>query len=77
MKLGSDDGYKLWFNHQIVASLHEHRGSAPDQNTHPVHLRKGTNLILLKVDQDFGGFNFYLRVSDLKGRAVSDLKFSP
>lgn len=77
VKLGSDDGYKLWFNHQIVASLHEHRGSAPDQNTHPVHLQKGTNLLLLKVDQDFGGFNFYLRVSDLKGRAVSDLKFSP
>ena len=70
IKLGSDDGYKLWANHKLTALLHVHRGSKPDQNSHQVLLHKGWNSILIKVCQDIGGFNFYLRLTDLEGYSV-------
>ncbi|MBL7170829.1 MAG: hypothetical protein ISS46_02410, partial [Candidatus Omnitrophica bacterium] len=74
IKLGSDDGYKLWVNHELIGWDHIHRGSAPDQNSHQVKLKKGGNIILIKIDQDFGGINFYLRLTDLKGKPLSGIK---
>jgi len=70
IRLGSDDGYKLWVNHHYVGGLHVHRNSGIDQNIHPVKLKKGKNLILLKIDQDFSAFNFYLRLTDPKGKLL-------
>lgn len=74
IKLGSDDGYKLWVNHEFIAADHIHRGSSPDQNIHPLKLKKGKNIILLKIDQDFGGVNFYLRLTDLAGKPLTGIR---
>jgi len=76
IKLGSDDGYKLWVNHEFIGQDHIHRGSAPDQNIHQVKLKKGGNIILIKIDQDFGGVNFYLRLTDLKGKSLSGIRLA-
>jgi len=76
IKLGSDDGYKLWVNHELIGWDHIHRGSRPDQNTHQIKLKEGKNIILIKIDQDFGGVNFYLRLTDLKGKALSRIRLA-
>jgi hypothetical protein len=68
VRVGSDDGYKLWINHQLVAEVHEYRAMEMDQETHKVKLNKGKNLILIKVDQDTGEYQFMLRVVGADGK---------
>ena len=60
--LGSDDGYKLWVNGALVGYAKVYRGAEPDQNSHKIHLRKGKNVILVKVEQDIGAHVLYLRI---------------
>jgi hypothetical protein len=73
-RLGSDDGYKLWVNHKEVGIVHEYRSSGTDQETYKVKLNKGKNLVLIKVDQDYGEFEFMLRVVTAEGKPVEGLK---
>jgi hypothetical protein len=68
IRVGSDDGYKLWFNHELIATVHEYRAMEMDQETHKVKLNKGKNLILIKVDQDTGEYQFMLRVVGADGK---------
>jgi hypothetical protein len=68
IRVGSDDGYKLWINHQLIAEVHEYRAMEMDQETHKVKLNKGKNLILIKVDQDTGEYQFMLRVVGADGK---------
>lgn len=74
LALGSDDGYKAWLNGEQVAALSVCRGSKPDQERHPVKLRQGENRLLLKVFQDSGGFNCWVRFRAVGGAPLSDLK---
>jgi hypothetical protein len=68
--LGSDDGYKLWINHKLVAQHRVFRGCTKDEDRHNVELTKGWNLILLKVEQDIGGYEFALRFLTPEGRPI-------
>ncbi len=70
LRIGSDDGYKLWVNHKLVSEQNVYRPMEMDQETHKVKLNKGKNLILLKVTQDWGEFQFMLRVVDAEGKEV-------
>lgn len=74
MKAGSDDGHKLWVNYDLAGSLNTFRGAAPDQEQYDATLKKGMNLVMLKVTQDVGGFGFYLRIAKPEGGAVPGLK---
>jgi hypothetical protein len=60
--IGSDDGYILWVNGEFVSAHHIHRGATLDDDFVPVALRKGTNLILMKVDTDLGGWGALVRI---------------
>jgi hypothetical protein len=71
VRVGSDDGYKLWIDGQLVKAVHEHRGAEQDQETHKVKLAKGKHPLLLKVDTDWGQFAFYLRVLGSDGKKVA------
>jgi len=73
LKLGSDDGYKLWLNHRPIGELNTCRGLFVDSNIHRVTLRKGMNVLLLKITQDIGGFAFCLRFTDLNDKMVDNL----
>jgi len=68
--LGSDDGYKLWINHKLVAQHRVFRGCTTDEDRHNVELKKGWNLILLKVEQDIGGYEFALRFLTPDGKPI-------
>ena len=60
--VGSDDGYMMWVNGEFVTKHHIHRGVTLDDDFVPVSLRKGVNLIVLKVDTDLGGWGALLRI---------------
>jgi hypothetical protein len=74
IRVGSDDGYKLWLNHQLIATVHEYRAMEMDQETHKVKLNKGKNLLLIKVDQDTGEYQFMLRVVGADGKEAPGVK---
>jgi hypothetical protein len=74
IRVGSDDGYKLWLNNKQIAVVHEYRSAEMDQETYKVKLNKGKNLVLIKVDQDYGEFEFMLRVVDANGKEVPGIK---
>lgn len=74
IRIGSDDGYKLWVNHKLIGEEHVYRGAETDQEVYPVKLTKGMNLILIKVDQDWGEFEFLLRVVTPDGKAASGIE---
>ena len=65
--LGSDDGAKVWINKELVYSRHIWRGAVPDDEFLNVHLKKGTNTILVKVENRGAGWEMIVRVVDPEG----------
>jgi len=74
VRVGSDDGYKLWINHQLISEQHVYRAMEMDQESHKVKLNKGKNLLLIKVDQDTGEYQFMLRVVGADGKEAPGIK---
>jgi len=74
IRVGSDDGNKIWLDHKLVATVHEHRAQSPDQDVHKVKLTAGKHLLLIKVDNDWGGFSFCLRIVTPDGKKIPGLK---
>ncbi|NOY81275.1 MAG: hypothetical protein GXP31_09755 [Kiritimatiellaeota bacterium] len=73
-RIGSDDGYKLWVNHVYIGGLSICRAVQPNANIHTVELKKGTNLVLLKIVDRRYGHAFCLAVTDTRGRPCTNLK---
>jgi hypothetical protein len=74
VKIGSDDGYKLWLDHKLIGQQHVYRAAYQDQETYPVKLSKGTHIVLIKVDQDYGSFEFMMRVLTPDGQKPDGIK---
>ena len=70
LKLGSDDGIKVWVNGKVVHRKAARRSAQPSADTARSRLKKGLNPILLKIEQDVGGWGFYFQVTDLRGKAL-------
>lgn len=62
--LGSDDGVKVFLNGQQLHRKLLVRISMPDQDRVPLPLKKGWNELLLKIENNFGGYAFFARVLD-------------
>jgi hypothetical protein len=71
--LGSDDGVKLFLNGKEIHRVLMTRVARPDQDRVPLELKKGWNALLLKIENNYGGDNFYARVID----PAHSLTFSP
>jgi hypothetical protein len=71
--IGSDDGYKIWLDENIVAEKIIFRGASPDQEKFPVTLTKGKHRLLIKVHNDIGGHGLYLRFQTPDGKPVTNL----
>ena len=72
--IGSDDGYKIFLNKKQVGEHVECRGAAPDQEVYPVQLKKGENVLTIKLFQVIGGWSCYVHFLDNEGRPVKDIK---
>jgi CubicO group peptidase (beta-lactamase class C family) len=62
--LGSDDAIKVWHNGKLVHSNWIARGVEPDQDMVPIALVKGSNQILIKVQDIAQGWGFTARFLD-------------
>jgi hypothetical protein len=62
--LGSDDGVKVFLNGGEIHRLLAVRVAAPDQDRVPLKLKEGWNALMLKIENNYGGYNFYARVLD-------------
>jgi len=62
--LGSDDGVKVFLNDREIHRFLKVRISEPDQDTVQLDLKTGWNKLLLKIENNFGGYNFLARVID-------------
>jgi len=67
MLVGSNDGVKVWLNSKLVHNNHTHRPLTVDEDSVRINLKKGSNLIMLKVDQGGGGWGFSTKFRDPKG----------
>ena len=76
LDLGSDDGIKVWLNHQVVHALNTFRGLEPDADKVKVNLRAGWNPLLLKITQLNQGWGFCARLRQPDGTRLDGLKFS-
>ncbi len=70
LKIGSNDGFKCWFNGQEVGRYDGGRGYSPDQDTLPVTAQQGLNKILLKISQHGGAWAFSARLTDQSGTPI-------
>jgi len=70
MYLGTDDGVRLWINGSLVHDSLMIRGAAPDQDTVAVDFQKGWNSVLIKVENNIGGWGFYCRVPDPRSEMI-------
>lgn len=75
MKIGSDDGIKVWVNGELAFANHARRALAEDDDAVAVSLAKGKNRILVKVSQAEGAWGFALRLLPLEedAKAAHDL----
>jgi hypothetical protein len=70
LKVGTNDGYKCWFNGREVGRFDGGRAYAPEQDSLPVHAGQGVNRILMKVTQMAAGWAFSVRLTDPSGTPV-------
>ena len=68
--VGSDDCVRVWLNGERVMSKQVFRGAEPDQDRVDISLRRGSNLLVLKVADGVGGWAFYCRLATKDGRTV-------
>ncbi len=62
--LGTNDGVKMWVNGKLVHKNIIGRPALPNEDVITVHLHKGKNVVLLKIDQLGGGWGFYFSFLD-------------
>jgi tetratricopeptide (TPR) repeat protein len=74
LRLGTDEGYRLWHNGRLLASRDVHRRMRFDQDVVSLRLRKGWNSILLKVAEESGRWEFRARLTAPDGSPLTGWK---
>ena len=60
MKVGSDDSIKVWFNGKVVYKNAVNRGASDFQDNFKVAVKRGKNLLLVKVSERSGGWSMFV-----------------
>lgn len=76
LKLGSDDGIKVWLNNNLVLNKDVYRGLIIDSDVVNVNLNSGWNRLLVKVSQGDGSWSFSARFTTSADKPVVGLKYS-
>ncbi len=74
LMLGSDDGIKVFVNEKEIHRFLAVRIAEPDQTRISVQLNAGWNQLLLKLENNFGGYAFYARFMDPENKLQYNLK---
>ena len=62
MLVGSDDAIKVWLNGEVVHKNAINRPASDFQDTFQVDLKKGDNLLLVKVSERAGGWSMFVGI---------------
>ncbi len=62
--VGSDDGMKIFFNDKQIFKYIGSRIAEPDQGQVFLHVHKGWNKLLLKIENNSDAYGFYARILD-------------
>jgi len=73
---GFDDGGKAWLNGQVVCEANTSGAWTKDQHIVDVTLRKGENLLFLKLTQHSGPWEFSVRVFGLEDKPLNGLQIA-
>ncbi len=71
--IGSDDGCRVWINDELIHHKLLNRPAIADDDNVDCALKKGWNKLLVKIEDNTGGWGFYFRIPDVDNQ----LKFSP
>jgi hypothetical protein len=75
MKTGSDDQCKVWLNGKEVFKYGEPRPADKDQDTtEDIELKKGVNVLVVKVVNEKVDFSFCVRFTDKDDKAITTIK---
>jgi len=74
MKTGSDDQCKVWLNGREVFKYDQPRPTEKDQDTTEVSLKKGVNVLVVKVVNEKVDWSFCVHFTDKDDKPVADLK---
>ncbi|MGI8906630.1 MAG: family 16 glycoside hydrolase [Candidatus Sumerlaeaceae bacterium] len=74
LKLGSDDGIKVWLNGKVVHANNVCRGFELDSDQTSVTLNQGWNALMLKVTQNTSGWGFSARLTDPQGATIPGIR---
>ena len=64
LTIGSNDGAKMWLNGKVIYNADIARGAAPDDDFLRLHLKKGLNKLLVKVENFGKSWGLYVRIVD-------------
>jgi hypothetical protein len=73
MKTGSDDQCKVWLNNKEVFKFTDPRPADKDQDTTEVSLKKGVNVLVVKVVNEKVDWSFCVRFTDKDDKPVANL----
>ena len=77
LQLGSDDGLKVWLNGKMVLINAAARAVNIAQDKVNLKILKGSNKLLLKINDLSGGWGFAAKVVGLEETDVENLEFNP
>lgn len=74
VEFGTDDGHKFWCNGEPISQADRGGAAVPGEFKTVVSLRQGWNLLLLKIVQDTGPWEFCLRLRTSTGEKLEGLR---
>ncbi|MGB9626773.1 MAG: HEAT repeat domain-containing protein, partial [Phycisphaerae bacterium] len=74
--LGSDDGIKVWLNGKVVHANNATRSLTCGDDKVTITLKKGWNLLRIKLTQGGGDWSFCCQLAAVEGGPLEGLKFS-
>ncbi|UCE18034.1 MAG: tetratricopeptide repeat protein [Gemmatimonadota bacterium] len=77
LRIGTDDGVRVWLNDEEVWTRNMRRGAKADGDIISVALQEGTNTVLIKVCQTISEWGFFFRITDPEGHSFGDITFLP
>ena len=73
MLVGSDDAIKVWLNGEVVHKNAINRPASDFQDTFQVDLKKGENLLLVKVSERAGAWRMFIGIERFNGTQKPDI----
>jgi hypothetical protein len=74
LELGSNDAVKAWLNGELVHSNNAARQVQPADDAVEIHLKKGSNTLLLKIVNAGGGWGACARLRDSSGNDLAGVE---